>query len=1044
MSAACKSVRSRTVSQSAYIAKVIFIHLYIIRHLTSVAADVLLLLGKPSMAELFEHAGAPPPGIQLNPEQRAAVHHGEGPLVVVAGAGTGKTRVITERIRYLLETQPELTGKEILGLTFTDKAASEMKRRVVAAARGRGEADVERAEGVTLSTFHAFCNALLQEINPELKPIDKIDHWILLRRNLPVLQLEHFRRLAEPGQFLGDFVDFFSRCQDELVPPDEYQRYADEQAESFRRVRAVMSEDERVLREEEIAKLMEIARAYRASDHLLRDRKLLTFGTQIMDAVMRLRDNAALRETLRARYRYILVDEFQDTNIAQLELLWQLGGERPNLVVVGDHRQAIYRFRGASFGSFTIFLDRFAMGSPETHGDLLRPLTLNYRSSGRILRVAGQSIRHNEKPGNIPEYPLTAVREDGSKVRIVTHPTNEAEAQWVAGEVERLHRAGAKWRTFAVLYRSHAHRDKLVETLKARKVPFVIKNLSILSHRMVRDLIAYLRLIDQPSDDVACARVLAMPAWGLEPPDLVRLIERTAKGKGVSLWDTMQAARNETPFSGGERHLDELIEMIAALRKKAREVTASELFDELAEDLEIATAVAGEDRKYFDRLAQFVREWQPKSETQRLREFVEYLDYFEQAGGSINLEQESGDAVQLMTVHAAKGLEFDNVYVLHLVQRGFPIGGKPRLLEFPPELMKEQQPQGNFHIQEERRLFYVAVTRARHNLTLNTVENKRSKPSPFLDDILMDAQIKRRDIEQLAPIPASGPAPATETEPALFELPERHSRIGSRIGAWAVTYRPPVPEPLKLSPSAIGTLESCPQKYLFNGVWGLRGGPAAAMSFGSVMHNTIKYFIGELAQGHALPFEEVERKFELEWTSAGFEDDYQEQEYKKDGLAQLRAFHATTLASPPKVIAQEKTFELPMENNIVLSGRMDQVNHLAPGEEEIVDYKTGKPRNEDKAKKDVQLSVYALAAREVFDWNPTKLTLHFLQNNQAVSATRDDKQLKKVRAEIQEAAADIRAGDFPAKPGFACKFCDYESICPAREQGAAASASGEE
>ncbi len=398
------------------------------------------------------------------------------------------------------------------------------------------------------------------------------------------------------------------------------------------------------------------------------------------------------------------------------------------------------------------------------HCDLLRPLTLNYRSSGRILRVAGQAIRHNEKPGNIPEYPLTPVREDGSKVRIVTHPTNEAEAQWVAGEIERLHRAGAKWRTFAVLYRGHAHRDKLVETLKARKVPFVIKNLSILSHRLVRDLIAYLRLIDQLHDDVACARVLAMPAWGLEPSDLVRLLERTAKGKGVSLWDTMQAAHGEPPFSEGERHLDELIEMIAALRKKARQITAAELFDELAEALEIGTAVAGEgrkeDRKYFDRLAQFVREWQPKSETQRLKEFVEYLDYFEQAGGSINLEQESGDAVQLMTVHAAKGLEFDNVYVLHLVQRGFPAGEKPRLLEFPPELMKEQQPQGSFHIQEERRLFYVAVTRARHRLTLNTVENKRSKPSPFLDDILMDAQIKRRDVEQLAPTPANEPASA--------------------------------------------------------------------------------------------------------------------------------------------------------------------------------------------------------------------------------------------------------------------------------------------
>src|ERR1700731_24888 len=695
------------------------------------------------MADLFEHASARAPGIQLNPEQRAAAHHGEGPLVVVAGAGTGKTRVITERIRHLLQTQPELTGSEILGLTFTDKAAAEMKHRVIAAARERGETAVERAEAVTLSTFHSFCNALLQEVNPDLKPIDNVDHWILLRRNLPSLQLEHFRRLAEPGQFLHDFVEFFSRCQDELVTPDDYQRYADQQGENFRRVRSAMPEDERQIRDAEISKLQEIARAYRASDLLLRERKLLTFGTQIMDAFVRLRDDATLREKLRARYRYILVDEFQDTNIAQLELLWLLGGDRPNLVVVGDHRQAIYRFRGASFGSFTIFLNRFAAGSASGRDGLLRPLTLNYRSAGRILRVAGQAIRHNEKPNSIPEYPLTAVREDGDKVRIVSHASSDAEARWVAGEIERLHRAGAKWRTFAVLYRGHAHRDKLVEVLKARKIPFVIKNLSILSNRLVRDVIAYLRLIDQPSDDVACARVLAMPAWGLDARDLVRLAERTAKSKGASFWDTLPSAQGEPPFSGSARDAGELVELVTELRKKANRLTAAEMFDELAEVLEIGSAVAAEDRKYFDRLAQFVREWQPKSETQRLKEFGEYLDYFEQAGGSINLEQEPGDAVQLMTVHAAKGLEFDHVYVLRLVQRGFPAGERPRVLEFPAELMKEEQPQGSFHIQEERRLFYVAVTRARHRLTLNTVVHNRSKPSPFLDDILMDAQVKR-------------------------------------------------------------------------------------------------------------------------------------------------------------------------------------------------------------------------------------------------------------------------------------------------------------
>jgi DNA helicase II / ATP-dependent DNA helicase PcrA len=995
------------------------------------------------MAELFHQASLKAQGLELNPEQRAAAHHGEGPLVVVAGAGTGKTRVITERIRYLLDTRPELTGAEILGLTFTDKAAAEMKHRVIATARDRGEAEMKRAEAVTLGTFHSFCYERLRELDPDLKAIEPVDHWILLRRNLPLLQLERYRRLAEPGQFLGDFVEFFSRCQDELVSPGDYQQYVDRQVDDFRRVRHAMPEDEQTLRDEELAKLQEIARAYRVSDQLLRDHKLVTFGTQIFGTVSRLRNDKTLREALRARYRYILVDEFQDTNIAQLELLWLLGGEWANLLVVGDHRQAIYRFRGASFGSFTLFLDRFAGSSTSAPQELLRPLTLNYRSTGRILRVAGQAIRHNEKPVNLPEFPLTPVRDDGERVRIVTHPSSAAEAQWVAEEIERLHRAGARWRTFGVLYRTHAHRDRLVEALKRRRIPFVIKNLSILSHRLVRDLVSYLRLIDQTSDDVACARVLAMPAWGLQPADLVRLLERAAKNKGKSLWDTVHAAQAELPFFGGKLNLGELGKLIVDLRKKAHELTAMELFDGLAEALQISSAAGAEDRKYFNRFAQFVREWQAKSATPRLHEFVEYLEYFEQAGGSINLEQESGDAVQLMTVHAAKGLEFDNVYVLRLVQGGFPVGDRPHVLEFPTELMREELPTGSFHIQEERRLFYVAITRARHRLTLSTVENRRSKPSVFLDDILMDAQVKRRDVEQLAPTPANERA-AEEANPALFELPVSRERIGSRVGEWAASYRPPVLEPLKISATAIDALEACPQKYLFKSVWRLRGGPGAAMSFGSVMHNTIKHFIGELRKGRRLPFEDVARKFELEWTSAGFEDDYQEQEYKKDGLAQLSAFHASTLAAPPDVIAQERVFDLPMKNNVVLTGRIDQVNRLGPGQEEIVDYKTGKPCTEERAKKDMQLSVYALASREVFDWNPARLTLHFLQTNNPISSTRDDKQLKKLRSEIQEAAADIRAGDFPAQPGFACRYCDYESVCPAREHGTAVSISGED
>ncbi len=257
----------------------------------------------------------------LNDEQRSAVKHREGPLLVVAGAGTGKTRVITERIRTLLESDPDLAGENILGLTFTDKSAGEMKYRVV-------KSIGERAEGVWLSTFHKFClEKILRPANPDIQPLDDIDHRILLRRNIAELGLVHFWRLAEPAEFLRDFVTFFSRCQDELVTPDDYQRYAEGLRRKHDARKAALDPDTVQIAEDEVARQEELARVYRVSERLLRDRNLHTFGAQILQAVELLRNDAALLDQMREQYRYILVDEFQDTNIAQLELLWLLAGE---------------------------------------------------------------------------------------------------------------------------------------------------------------------------------------------------------------------------------------------------------------------------------------------------------------------------------------------------------------------------------------------------------------------------------------------------------------------------------------------------------------------------------------------------------------------------------------------------------------------------------------------------------------------------------------------------------------------------------------------
>jgi DNA helicase-2/ATP-dependent DNA helicase PcrA len=986
------------------------------------------------MATLFDMEPLEESGLKLNDAQRRAIMHGEGPLLVIAGAGTGKTRVITERIRHLLQSDDSLSSENILALTFTKKAAGEMKARVVKATGERGKA-------VTLATFHSFCETLLAEARPQRVMLDEFDHWILLRRNLRRLRLEKYRRLADPGQFLNDFVEFLSRCQDELVSSEDYQRYAAGLAARLEAEQETLDEDTLAERLETVALQQELARAYRASEELLREKSRVSFGSLITGAIELLERDAALRDALQRKYRYILVDEFQDTNIAQLRLLELLAATTKNIVAVGDNDQAIYRFRGASFGSFKLFLERFAGWKEGQDSTRFRvALTENYRSTPNILRVAMQVIGQNAVSADFPKKVLSSNKPPGEKIRIVELRTPEEEAQWVASELERIHGAGRRWKDFAVLYRQHAHRDHLVGELSRRKIPFVITRLSILEHPLVRDALAYLRLIAAPYDDIACARVLAAPAWHLEAADLVRLAERARKEK-KTIYDLLQLPQGQLAFDESHAALEQLVEFVSSQRKTLKRCTAREILGALTEWLEIPQRAKEHDRKYVTRLAEFMKEWEPKSETRGLAEFIEYLDYYAQAGGVVSLEEDAPlDAVQLMTVHGAKGLEFPQVFLLRVNNRAFPATERPRVFEFPVELMKEGGPAEQFHIQEERRLFYVALTRAEERLTITTVTEKKGKVPVFIEDILMEPALKRQDVRQIMPkLPAAGKEDrATEDhweDAPLFRAAEGPAKIFSRIADWAEEFHPPSPEPLTLSPSALSGYRTCPQRYLFGYLWSLREGPKAAMTFGAVMHTTIKRFVDQLRKGVKLPFDEVQRIFETEWNSKGFEDEYQEGEYKKDGLEQLRMFHAGMMAEPPRTLEQEKAFELPLENNVIIKGRIDQINSLGnKGDVEIVDYKTGRPKKDLDAKKDLQLSLYALATKEILELEPLRLVFHYLQSNQRQETTRDARQLDEAQKIVQEAAADIRAGEFPAKPGFICRNCAYKPICPAHEE----------
>jgi DNA helicase-2/ATP-dependent DNA helicase PcrA len=625
--------------------------------------------------------------INLNPAQRAAVEHLQGPLLVIAGAGTGKTRVLTERVLHLLSAIPELDGQNILAITYTNRAADEMRARI----RRYGD---KRAERVEVHTFHAFCYQLLRQHDQALQILDPVDYWIFLRRRLAKLGLNIFKKLSEPGRFLNDFTTFFSRCQDELVSPDDYQRFVAELARDLERQSALLDEEQGQARQGELARQQELARVYAAAENLLREAKRTTFGGSLFSAVELLRSNQAVREQYQEHLRYIMVDEFQDANIAQIELLSLLAGRHRNLMAVGDDDQAIYRFRGASYASFRKFT--------ELYPDCGRiSLTQNYRSSGRILGVATTLIAQNGTARFDQSKKILAQHPAGEKVQLAEVQDVAAEAAYVCGEIERQRRTRGNGSSTAVLYRAHVHRDALVEALARARVPFVIRGLSILSNTLIRDLLAYLSAIHSPDDNVSLSRLLAIPAWGLAPETLLELIERARRER-----TTLATAIESLPprVRDEETRLGALLGLLAQLRARAKEVSLTELFDELVERLELRLLPSDPDRIYLETFTAFLRRWEEeKSESKRLPEFIEYLAYFKEAGGAIVLPENAENrqaVVQLMTVHAAKGLEFGSVFVLRLNRHDFPTRRRQPLFEFPEALMKEALPSGDFHIQD--------------------------------------------------------------------------------------------------------------------------------------------------------------------------------------------------------------------------------------------------------------------------------------------------------------------------------------------------------
>ncbi|HYM78660.1 MAG TPA: ATP-dependent DNA helicase [Candidatus Dormibacteraeota bacterium] len=956
--------------------------------------------------------------------QREAIEHVHGPMLVIAGAGTGKTSVLVNRIVRLVK-EGHAKPEEILALTYTRNSAAELKERVDTLS---GTTEVHTA------TFHDYCLDLLKRANRDFGVLDEADLWIYLRRRLRDLRLEYFVRAANVGEFLKDLLQFLSRCHDELVTPEKYGEYVEKLEREDLPIPRVAKSSKEIDDQEVLGRCHEIARVFRMTERWLNDENLGTFSHMITRAQSLLESDPSVLARARARARFILVDEFQDVNFAQVKLLANLAGPEGNIFAVGDPDQAIYRFRGASSAAFDLFYRQFPSAQRVILG-------INRRSRTPILRCAFTFIDKNPpafagKHSHAIGYertPLQSARDlagdaslpPAAPVEGISFATREAEAADVVQTIKILRKKlHCRWSDFGVLYRQHPHRDALVRELVDARVPFIIENMDVSDTPEVRDLFACLSVVIADGDDVSLVRVAALPQFRVDPTLLRGVTRALASQSRDSKVVPLATRLSEVP--GGAAILSaitaarEEIEKTAAKGRRALEIVAARF------QLDISSPILGAAMKFVDN-------WQTKkiNRTTDLAEFLDYMTLFREAGGVLPLESDvNEDAVRLMTAHLAKGLEFPHVFILRATSSSFPLSYRETLVEFPNDLRDpDSAGEGDskvLHNEDERRLFYVAMTRARDTLHIYGKQGiGRKDPTPpgpirelLLENSLRTMLVPRNTLGSPADLFA-GESPGYPEPTRLCDWLNLTATEGLH---------------LQLSASAVDTYERCPLQFKLARDWRLAVQPAAAMQYGASMHRVLRTYFDSVRLGRPRTEQQLIDDFRNDLAGAGLQDAYQYELYEKQGIAQLKDFFAKAQSSaPPEVLHTEEWFEIKL-GETRLTGRIDRMDRAADGSVIVVDYKTGKARDQEDADGSLQLSIYALAAREKWGYDVHSLVFHNLEGNVPVSTSRTDSELRIAGERVAAAAEKIAAGNFKPKVDFHCSFCSFRALCPAKER----------
>ena len=1022
----------------------------------------------------------------LNVQQQKAVQFGEGPLLIVAGAGTGKTTVITQRIAWLI-MEKKIGTDNILALTFTDKAAGEMEERI----------DVLLPYGYVdlwVSTFHAFCERVLKDnaleigLAPDFKLLNQTAQILLVQQNLDAFDLDYYRPLGNPTKFVQALVKHFSRAKDEDVLPSDYLEYAkklqlDRDDDKFLKKKG--QDDEKMAEDKRI---MEVADAYHAYQQLLLDNSALDFGDLILYTLKLFKTRPHILEKYRQQFKYILVDEFQDTNYAQYELIKLLAAPQNNLTVVGDDDQSIYKFRGAAISNILEFKKDF----PDSQEIVL---TENYRSAQNILDLSYAFIKQNDP--NRLEYQLSrgqidpkgaplktpvskklksSKKEEGT-IQHLHFRSHQEEASGVVKKIIELKKKNPKllWSDFAILVRANAYAADFMSALSRYDLPYqFFASAGLYALPEIMDVIAYLKMLDNYHESTSMWRVLNLPRWNMPSQELM-ILSNYASRKSISLYEALLKARAIGGLS--EKMLgalDKILKMIHDHTQLAKTKSVLSLALRFMEDSgylkHLTKADSPENLEKIAHLNQFFRkieEFESGTNDKSVKNFLAELGAAMDAGeeGSMSQPWEEGpEAVRIMTIHGAKGLEFPHVFLVNIVDKRVPTIERRDPIELPDQLIKEIIPEGDIHLQEERRLFYVGMTRAKQGLFFTSADDyggtRKKKPSRFLVELGFQRKEGTEELDSTEHLRPPEPAPQSHKNVQFLQkaVPERASF------------------------TQIKAFETCPKQFKYAHILRVPRVGRHTFSFGKSMHNTLYQFFKRIIEGaekqqmglfekrvgpsgrqapsghSALSLEDLLNLYKAEWIDDWYISREHAEEYFDKGKQTLKAFYESHNGTFPIPKFLEREFVIKLEQ-FPFKGVIDRIDPVgAPStlpiarsksqeatrqtpratsqEVEIIDYKTGQlPKGGKLEPGDKeQLQIYNLAAREVLKLKPVTLSYYYLEANKKLSFEAEE-DLVGIKKRLLDTIKNIRASDFKATPGFWCQSCDFREICEERWRG---------